>query len=372
MLPDKLQLKLGMRHFSGSLRSLRVVQDKIDFASNDYLGFAATLQVPKNHKNGATGSRLITGHSAMHDQVERQIAQFHNAPAALVFNSGYDANLGLIDCITDRMDLIIYDSLIHASMRDGIRLSQAKAIKFHHNDLDHLQILLEKFCDGEEREVYVVTESVFSMDGDQPDLAALVHLIHQFKNVHLILDEAHALGVIGSKGEGLAQQLGLEEAIFARVMTFGKGLGGHGAAILGSADLKSYLINFCRSFIYTTATPHHTLQVIAAGYDQLENSQAQVTQLRENISFFNDILVQLGLRLRFRESRTPIQVCIIPHNDRVKKVAQELQNKGYDIRAILSPTVAQGEERLRICLHSYNTKDQMAGMLRSLKQLLDQ
>ncbi len=210
MLPDKLHLKLGMRHFAGSLRTLKTITGKVDFASNDYLGFSKLLKVPPSDQHGATGSRLISGHTLLHDQVEKQIALFHKVESALLFNSGYDANLGLIAAVTDRFDLIIYDELVHASIRDGISLSQAKSLKYRHNDLKHLEILLNKFHENEDREVYVITESVFSMDGDQPDLAGIVDLVHKFDNVHLILDEAHALGVIGKNGAGLAQELGVE------------------------------------------------------------------------------------------------------------------------------------------------------------------
>jgi 8-amino-7-oxononanoate synthase len=371
MLPDKLHLKVGVRHFSGGLRTLKTVMGKVDFASNDYLGFSKSLVVPQTRQHGATGSRLISGHTLLHDQVEQQIAAFHEVESALLFNSGYDANLGLIASLTDRMDLIIYDEFVHASIRDGITLSRAKAIKYRHNDLDHLEILLDKFHEDENRDVYVVTESVFSMDGDQPDLSRIINLVHKFDNVRLILDEAHALGVLGVKGAGLAQQLGVEQAIFARVVTFGKGLGAHGAAVLGSQDLKEYLINFCRSFIYTTALPQHSLRVIEAGYRRLETSQVAVSQLQENIAHFNTCIVELGLRLRFRESRTAIQICIIPNNEKVKQIAHNLQEQGYDIRAILTPTVPQGQERLRICLHSYNTRDEITNLLNLLKNLLN-
>ncbi|MGB5980972.1 MAG: pyridoxal phosphate-dependent aminotransferase family protein [Nonlabens sp.] len=378
MLPDKLHRKLGMRHFSGGLRVLEHKKDLIDFASNDYLGFANNLKVDKGSKHGSTGSRLLSGHTSLHENVEKQIAEFHKAESALLFNSGYDANIGLISSLADRMDLIIYDSLVHASIRDGIKLSNAKAIKFHHNDLDHLEILLEKFSTGEDREVYVITESVFSMDGDLPDLKAMVELIAHYKNVNLILDEAHALGVIGEQGEGLAQHLKVEDQIFARVVTFGKGLGAHGAAVLGSSDLKSYLINFCRSFIYTTAPAEHALRAIELGYKTLSQGSDQVSALQHNIKIFNDEVLRAGLRLRFRESetvhtehsRSAIQVCIIPDNKKVTIAADKLQAKGYDIRAIRSPTVARGQERLRICLHSYNTHDQIKNMLTLLAKIL--
>ncbi len=370
MLPDKLQALIGMRHFSGNLRKLVANKDKVDFSSNDYLGFSK-LPIPQlTNSNGATGSRLISGHSDLYDKVEQQIAHFHNVPAALLFNSGYDANIGLIPALTDRADLILFDQLVHASIRDGIQLSKAKSLKFRHNDLDHLEILLSKFSDADQREVYVITESVFSMDGDMPDLERIVNLTKKFQNVYLILDEAHAVGVIGKRGVGLAQKLQLEKDIFARVVTFGKAIGTHGAAVLGSADLKEYLINFARSFIYTTALPHHTLTCISNAYSVLMHNDNAVIKLRNNISLFNKLVLQNGLRLRFRESETAIQICTIPKNEKVKKAASILQRNGYDVRAILSPTVQQGEERLRICIHSFNTEKQMELMLQLLATTL--
>ena len=370
MFPDKLHRKLGMRHFSGGLRTLKEVKGLVDFSSNDYLGFARDLQVGRGNSHGATGSRLISGHTSLHEKIEKQIANFHNADAALLFNSGYDANVGMLACIADRMDLIIYDSLVHASIRDGIQLSKAKAIKFHHNDLKHLKILLDKFNGGDDRMVYVITESVFSMDGDQPELKKMVQLINEYDNVRLILDEAHALGVIGNHGAGLSQLETVEQDIFARIITFGKGLGAHGAAVLGSKDLKNYLINFCRSFIYTTALPEHSLLAIELGYETLEHSDEPVRALQNNIRTFNEMVLSLGLRLRFRESETAIQTCVIPDNLTVQKAAEKLQAAGYDIRAIRSPTVPEGEERLRICLHSYNTTDQIKNMLTLLAKIL--
>ncbi|WP_438962692.1 aminotransferase class I/II-fold pyridoxal phosphate-dependent enzyme, partial [Nonlabens sp.] len=356
MLPDKLLRKLGMRHFSGSMRDLKVHENLIDFASNDYLGFAKMpVHSITTAANSATGSRLLSGHSKQFETLEKRIATFHKAENALIFNSGYDANLGLISSTAQRGDLILYDELVHASIRDGIQLSMARSLKFRHNDMNHLQILLDKFGLGEEQEVYVITESVFSMDGDQAPLHQIVRLVQSRHNAYLIVDEAHALGVIGEYGEGLVQHLGLENEVFARVMTYGKALGCHGAAILGSFDLIQYLINFARSFIYTTALPPHALQLINAGYDRLENEHDNVYKLQELIEKFNRLVVQNGLRLRFRESETAIQICIIPGNDKVKNTAALLHKNGYDVRAILSPTVPQGQERLRLCLHSYNT-----------------
>ncbi|WOI22231.1 aminotransferase class I/II-fold pyridoxal phosphate-dependent enzyme [Nonlabens ulvanivorans] len=371
MLPDKLLRKLGMRHFSGNMRRLKSHNNLIDFASNDYLGFSKIPMVEESILlHGATGSRLLSGHSKAFDTLENRIAHFHKSENALIFNSGYDANLGLISSVAQRGDLILYDELVHASIRDGIQLSMARSLKFRHNDIDHLKILLDKFGKGEQLEVYVITESVFSMDGDQAPLEELTQLTTKMNNAYLIVDEAHALGVIGHNGEGLVQYLGLEDQVFARVVTYGKALGCHGASILGSNDLVQYLINFCRTFIYTTALPPHALLTINAGYGHLENQHVHIKKLQILIQQFNKLVVQSGLRLRFRESETAIQVCIIPGNKNVRKVAGQLQHKGYDVRAILSPTVPEGQERLRLCLHSYNTIDDCEFVLETIAKSL--
>lgn len=370
MIPDKLLLKLGQRHASGSMRELKTMTGLIDFSSNDYLGFSNRLQPDKTQQHGATGSRLLTGQSNACQALEHKIAAFHKVESALLFNSGYDANLGLISSVAQRGDLILYDEYVHASIRDAMRLSPAKSLKYRHNDLGHLAILLDKFATGENQEVYVITESVFSMDGDMPNLIELVSLIKAYDNVHLILDEAHALGTIGSKGEGLAQSLHIEDQIFARVVTYGKAMGCHGAAVLGGFDLNQFLVNFARSFIYTTALPLHSLNCITSAYDLLERDPASVQRLQHLVKKFNRLVIQSGLRLRFRESVTPIQTCIIPHNAMVKKAALQLQHAGYDIRPIVSPTVPAGEERLRICLHSFNTVEECERMLHKLAVII--
>lgn len=347
----------------------------MDFASNDYLSFARNAAVVHTPASGATGSRLLSGNSPRHEELEKKIAGFHNSGAALLFNSGYDANLGLLSSIADRHDLIIYDELVHASIRDGILLSKAKSLKFKHNDLAHLKILINKFQEWENRVVYVVTESIFSMDGDQPDLLGMLGLVNLHPNVRLIVDEAHAIGIIGKKGEGLVSVLGVENQIFARVITFGKSMGAHGAAIVGDEYLKEYLINFARSFIYTTALPGHTIASVINSYEKLAAGDPAVDKIKGNIAIFKKLLCQSGLkqgvgRFRFRESATPIQICIIPNNFLAQEAARYLQSMGYDVRAILSPTVPAGQERLRICLHAHNTKKEMKSMLTYLKEFL--
>jgi 8-amino-7-oxononanoate synthase len=203
------------------------------------------------------------------------------------------------------------------------------------------------------------------MDGDSPDLEKLVSLCEKY-NCFLVIDEAHSLGVFGEKGEGLVQQLQLQDYVFARIMTFGKGLGCHGAAILGSQELKNYLVNFARSFIYTTGLSPHSVATLFVAYQHLEKTTLEIQKLRDTIIFFNQLKHLLGLKPIFVRSKSAIQSAIIPGNEKVKKIANQLQQKGFDVKAILSPTVPEGQERLRICLHSYNSEREVLEILQLL------
>ena len=375
MFPKKLQQKLQSRIENNSLRKLSTSNDLIDFSSNDYLGFAisesiftATHQYLLDNKyvqNGVSGSRLLSGNHELYNVVEEQIRNVHQSEV-LIYNSGYDANIGFFSTVPQRNDVILYDEYSHASIRDGIQLSNAKAYSFKHNDLVDLEKRLKLHSETEE--VYVVTESVFSMDGDSPDLAALVNLCKQY-NVHVVVDEAHAVGVFGF---GLVQLLGLESEVFARIVTFGKAMGCHGAAILGNKPLKDYLINFSRSFIYTTGLSPHSLATIQIAYNELvasssvDKSHSVVQKLEDNIQYFKKKYVELELSTSFIESNSAIQSCIISGNSIVKECSALLQKNGFDVRPILSPTVPVGQERLRFCLHSYNTHQDIDKVLNLL------
>ncbi|MGV3695461.1 aminotransferase class I/II-fold pyridoxal phosphate-dependent enzyme [Flavobacterium sp.] len=371
--PKSLHEKLQQREAQNALRGLVSPKSLIDFASNDYIGFAKNEAIfnqthqyllDQNLKvNGATGSRLLSGNHAVYEDAEKFIAQFHKAKSALIFNSGYDANVGLFSAVPQRNDIILYDELCHASIRDGIRMSHAKAYKFGHNDLEELETLLKKF--SSDSEIYIATESVFSMDGDAPNLEELVNLSQKYSS-HLVIDEAHALGVFGENGEGLIQSFGLHDKVFARIMTFGKGLGCHGAAILGSTTLKSFLVNFARSFVYTTGLSPHSVATILQSYKHLEHGKYNLQQLRANIAFFNQEKMRLGLKPMFVYSKSAIQCAIIPGNEKVKSIAGKLQENGFDVRPILSPTVPEGQERLRFCLHSYNSQQEISTVLELL------
>mgnify|MGYP006170154319 FL=1 len=374
-LPQSLQEKLNIRIANNALRLLPISsKNRIDFSSNDYLGFAHSeiifnqahqYLLENNFKiNGATGSRLISGNHDVYVITEDFISKFHQSESALIFNSGYDANVGFFSAVPQRNDIILYDELCHASIRDGIQMSHAKAYKFQHNDTEDLESLLLKF-QSETNEIYIVTESVFSMDGDAPNIEQLVLLCEKYK-VYLVVDEAHALGVFGEKGEGLVQCLGFQDKVFARIMTFGKGLGCHGAAVLGSQELKSYLVNFSRSFIYTTGLSPHSVATILIAYHHLKIEKNALVNLKENIQYFNQQKVHFGLKPLFVYSKSAIQCAVIPGNEKVKNIASQLQEKGFDVKAILSPTVPEGQERLRFCLHSYNSEKEINEVMQEL------
>jgi len=369
--PKLLSHKLGQREANSSLRKLSLPNNLIDFASNDYIGFAhsesifnAIHQYLLNHNiksNGATGSRLLSGNHLLYQTAEDYIANFHQTESALIFNSGYDANVGFFSSVPQRNNVILYDELCHASIRDGIQMSNAKSYKFQHNDMEDLQQKLITY-NSKLTTVYIVTESVFSMDGDTPNLEQLVQLSEKY-NGYLVVDEAHSLGVYGNQGEGVIQMLGLQDKVFARIMTFGKGLGCHGAAVLGSAELKNYLVNFARSFIYTTGLSPHAVATILIAYQQLAKEQITLKSLKNNITHFNQEKNRLGLKPLFVYSKSAIQSAIIPGNERVKSIAAKLQEKGFDVKPILSPTVPEGQERLRFCLHSYNSEKEITEVL---------
>ena len=373
--PHKLSQKMLLRHENDALRSLPDKKLGVDFSSNDYLGFSKREESRANINNllvnfgatslGATGSRLLTGNHSLYNEAEKRIASYHNAEAALLFNSGYDANIGFFSSVPQKGDFILYDELVHASIRDGIQLSHAKGYKFKHNDLKDLEEKLKRYTlNKSNNEIYVVTESVFSMDGDTPDLQLMANICLKYQ-AFFVVDEAHGLGVFGDQGKGLVHQLGLTASVFAVIYTYGKAMGCHGAAIVGSSELKNYLINFARSFIYTTGLPPHSVASIIQAYLDLEKT-SQIQNLRDNIDFFVSQILKLGLQEQFVKSESAIQSCIVSGNSEVKYMAGNFQKCGFDVKPILSPTVPQGQERLRFCLHSYNTQDEIMEVLKLL------
>ncbi|MDP9081526.1 MAG: 8-amino-7-oxononanoate synthase [Bacteroidota bacterium] len=351
--------KLQERQLAGNYRILKPDNTLIDFCSNDYLGFARSIEL-KNKidtevtraritANGSTGSRLLAGNSNYTEDTEQYIADLHNAEAGLIFNSGYDANLGLFSSLPQRGDTIILDELIHASIIDGARLSFANRYSFKHNDLNSLEEKLKQAKGN----CYVAIESVYSMDGDTAPLVEIVALTEKY-NANLIIDEAHAVGLYGF---GLVGEH-LQCKVFARIVTFGKALGCHGAIVLGSKLLREYLINFARSFIYTTAASPGQIASIKIAYVRLQASDEEVEKLKSNIRLFKHSVNNVS-GYKLIESDSAIHCLILKSNEKAREAASLLQQTGLDIRPILSPTVPQGSERIRICLHSFNTPEQI-------------
>ena len=361
-LENKLEEALTARKSAGLMRQLRQNAVGVDFSSNDYLGLSrspelkeridARLAAETSCLLGSTGSRLISGNDAEIEALEAKIADFHHAPAALLFGSGYAANTGIFSCLAGTGDTLVLDELIHASMIDGARLSKADRIIFKHNDLGSLEQALTQ-AKGTK---VVGIESVYSMDGDVAALADIVDLAERF-DASVIVDEAHSTGILGPDGRGLVVAEGLEDRIFARVHTFGKALGLHGAAIVGSDLLRNYLMNFARSFIYATAPPPHLVASAAAAYASLLEIQEKRDRLFALIECFRRHCADSPYR--WLDSDTWIQALIIPGNQAVRNIANELRAQSFWTVPIVSPTVPVGMERIRICLHAFNTEEEI-------------
>lgn len=373
LINEVMQEVLEKRKKDSLYRYLQVNENLIDFCSNDYLSFARSEKIKQranryaneiNGLSGATGSRSISGNTAYAEELENFLATFHQAEAGLLFNSGYDANVGLFSCIAKKDDTIICDELIHASIIDGCRLSYANRLRFAHNDMDDLEKKL-RLARGN---VFVAVESVYSMDGDMAPLKEIAALCKKYQS-NLIVDEAHATGIFGRQGRGLVCHHGLENDVFARVFTFGKAIGCHGAIITGSKTLRNYLINFARSFIFTTALPLHSLITIKSAYEEMLTESFDNLYLHQLIRQFKTDFEKEG-DIFLLESNSAIQSLIIPGNERARNISKQLQAMGFDVRAILSPSVPAGKERLRISLHMHNTTEQTAQLKQAINQIL--
>jgi 8-amino-7-oxononanoate synthase len=368
-IPDHLRKALAEREQKGMLRKLTSNFPTIDFCSNDYLGFSK-LGLLKNKLEtenqrletsfGSGGSRLISGNSKFIEAAEKEIALFHHSESALIFNSGYDANLGLFSSVPQKDDLVLFDELIHASIYDGIKLGYAKHYKFKHNDVGSLNDLIQRHQHNF-KAIYIAVESVYSMDGDIAPLVEIIELIKGLENVFLIVDEAHAIGVFGKHGRGLCNELGIEKACFARVYTYGKAMGCHGAAIAGSDLLRNYLINFSRSFIYTTALPNHSVEAIVHAYQLLVETD-QKGSLQTNIEHFNS--KTSGIK-NLIKSKSAIHSLVVGNNQKADLLEKQLAQNNIYVKAIKSPTVKEGTERLRFCLHAFNTKQEIDLLIES-------
>ncbi|MDR2539378.1 MAG: pyridoxal phosphate-dependent aminotransferase family protein [Chlamydiales bacterium] len=365
-----LENRLLQRAKLGNLRKLQIIQAPIDFSSNDYLGLARSPKLVTSvfqewerylsrfNGLGSTGSRLLTGNSLYAQKLEEKIAKFHNYEAGLLFSCGYMANVGLLSAIANQESVIFYDTAVHASIHDGIRLSRAKAFPFRHNDLKHLENRLKNCSFQKDR--FICIESIYSTDGSMAQLPEISQLARKYE-AHLIVDEAHAVGVCGPQGRGLVAKNNLMAHVFAQVITFGKALGTYGAIVLGSHTLKQALINFATSYIYTTALPFQTLAAINCSYALFPQMDRERDQLRK--------LIQIFRKSYSGSSLTHIQSVLIEGNETVKQVAQAIVKQGFDVRPLMSPTVQRGREALRICLHAFNIADELEQLISHIQLL---
>jgi 8-amino-7-oxononanoate synthase len=372
-MPDLIHKKLKERIRDGNLRSLTSKERRLDFVSNDYLGLSQSRDLFEKiqsysyehiiNLNGSTGSRLLAGNSREAMALEEQLASIFHAESTLLFNSGYMANLALLSCLPERGDTIIYDQLSHVCLKEGAWLGQAKTYSFRHNDCNDLKLKL-KNAEGTK---YVVIESVYSMDGDVAPFDSIIEICEKY-DAKIIIDEAHGTGLYGTHGAGKVCQLGIEDKFFARVYTFGKAMGVHGACIAGSKQLTDYLINFARPFIYTTALPIHSIFSIDAAFSYLSENIGLQEESRKKIALFNSYFEQTisDKSIKKLDSMTPIQPIVIPGNTRVKSIASKLQADDFDVRPVLSPTVREGTERLRVSIHTHNTDEQIRSLIDKL------
>lgn len=360
---NSLQLSLFEREQKGIKRTLKVRSSGIDFYSNDYLGLAKNEILHQQILNefiaqpsllyGSTGARLISGNSDYLSETEEMIANEHKVEAALLFSSGYNANLALFSALLTRHDVVLVDENIHRSVHDGIKLSNAKKIKFKHNDLDHLEKLLQRV----KERCFIAVESLYSMDGDCAPLIELVELANKY-NAALVVDEAHAFGVFGY---GLVHQFGLQCKVFATVVTYGKAMGMSGATILANQLVIDYLINYASPFIYTTAIADFHVTGLRKGYQFIKENKSLQESLQYNISHFRNS----GLTSSSNKN-SPIQILKFESRSQLTKIQNQLEEAGINTFAVFPPTVA--EERLRICLHAFNTQEEINQLIEKIKE----
>ncbi len=337
----KISEALAKRKSEGILRNLTILEDGIDFYSNDYLGIGSTIHHSK-HQLGSTGSRLLSGNYKSIESLEKNIAKFHKSEEALLFTSGYTANLGLLSAIADRHDTIVLDEHAHASLIDGARMSNAKTYKFKHNCLIDLEKKLSMVKKGQ---IFLITEHIFSMDGSSPNFQRIISLCKAF-NAHLIIDQAHSVGLTNPQ----------DYASHTRVVTFGKAFGTNGAAILCSKELKQFLINFSRPFIYSTAPSEGFVSNIEQAYNLIKESKSLNNKLKQLVCYWN---TKKPRSLKWINSNSQIQSLLVPGNKKVTELAEFLISNGMLCLPIKSPTVQLGHERIRFCIHSYNSEDEI-------------
>ncbi|MGK7884695.1 MAG: 8-amino-7-oxononanoate synthase [Crocosphaera sp.] len=340
----------------------------INFSSNDYLGLSkhpslifASQNYTKQYGTGATASRLVTGNYDIHEKLEKKLAKVCNKEAALLFNTGFQANTTIIPSLVDQKSLVLCDRLVHNSILQGIFLSKARWKRYQHNDLSHLDKLIKKAVLEGYNRILIVTETVFSMEGDRSDVDGLIQLSQQY-NTLLYLDDAHALGIMGEKGMGLTAN---KSGIDISLGTFGKAIGSFGAFITTSKLMRDYLINCCPGFIYTTALPPAIIGSIDAAIDLVPSLDQERTYLLEQINYLQNKLRDLGYQVC--NSSSPIIPVIIGDEEKALKLSQYLEKNGILATAIRPPTVPKNTARIRFVLSSQHQTKHINHLIDLLK-----
>lgn len=360
---DELKQQGNFRQFTQNVQHGRfiTIQNKtmLNLASNDYLGLAADINLRQEFLDSfpiersyfsSSSSRLLTGNFDEYEQLENSLSQAFGGRAALLFNSGYHMNIGILPALADSKTLILADKLVHASMIDGIRLSGAQYVRYRHNDLQHLEQLLQKYHDDDKIErIIVVTESIFSMDGDETDLAALVQLKKRFAKTMLYVDEAHSIGVRGQQGLGCAEQYNVIQEIDFLVGTLGKALAAVGGYIICDQIIKDYLINKMRPLIFSTAQPPIVMAWANFIFQKVLVSQSQREHLKNISQYLQQAVVQKGYDSPSTSQIIPV---IVGESHAAIDKAKQVQESGFYAMPVRPPTVPKNSSRLRISLTS--------------------
>jgi len=349
----------------------------VSFCSNDYLGLANHPKVIEAFKRGADhygvgsgASHLVLGHSRAHQQLEEELAAFTGRDKAILFSSGYMANLGVVTALLNKNDFVFEDKLNHASLIDAGLLSGARFQRYLHNDVDSLDKYLQKVESENKSAVnkLIVTDGVFSMDGDIAPLPDLVRIAKQ-NDAWLMIDDAHGFGALGKNGAGCSEYFALTQQELPILMgTLGKALGTYGAFIVGSEALIDNLVQFARTYIYTTALPPAIAEATRMSLKLVQEENWRREQLHSNISYFRAAAKTRNLDLM--DSQTPIQPLVIGDNDRAIRVSKHLEEAGFIVGAIRPPTVPAGTARLRITLSAEHTHDEIEQLLATLQGAL--
>lgn len=345
----------------------------LNLSSNDYLGLAANTQLREEFLDqqpiqrryfSSSSSRLLTGNFEEYEQFEANLSQAFLGRAALLFNSGYHMNIGILPALSDDKTLILADKLVHASMIDGIRLSSAKYVRYRHNDIQHLTQLIEKYHDDADIErIIVVTESIFSMDGDETDLAALVQIKHGFDKVMLYVDEAHAIGVRGEQGLGCAEQYNVMADIDLLVGTFGKACASVGGYLICDPIIRSYLINTMRPLIFSTALPPINIAWSDFIFKKVMAAKSERLHLHKISQDLQSAIVAKGYHSPSTSHIVPI---IVGASQTAVEKSQSVQQHGFYAMPVRPPTVPQHSARLRISLTSLIQSDDLQRLVACL------